>query len=52
MKILVLSLHAGSAEEARAAGADGFVSKSESPETLLAAVAALGFAQGPPMQPR
>jgi DNA-binding NarL/FixJ family response regulator len=47
IKILVLSLHAGSAEEARAAGADGFVSKCESPETLLGAVAALGFAPGP-----
>ena len=43
IRVLVLSLHAGNAQEARAAGADGFVSKCESPETLLGAVAALGF---------
>ena len=47
MKILVLSLHAGSAGEAREAGADGFVSKCESPETLLGAITALGFSSGP-----
>ncbi|MGA2640210.1 MAG: response regulator transcription factor [Spirochaetia bacterium] len=47
IKILVLSLHAGSAEEAQAAGADRFVSKCESPETLLGAVASLGFAARP-----
>ena len=43
VKILVLSLHAGSEQPAREAGADGFVSKCESPETLLGAIAALGF---------
>jgi DNA-binding NarL/FixJ family response regulator len=43
IKVLVISLHTGSAEEARKAGADGFVSKCESPEILLGAVAALGF---------
>ncbi len=48
IKILVLSLHAESAREAKAAGADAFVSKGEGPETLLGAVAALGF----PPQPR
>jgi len=47
IKVLVLSLHAGNAQEARAAGADGFVSKCESPETLLGAVAALGFPPKP-----
>lgn len=40
-KILVLSLDETLREEALAAGADGFVSKGESPETLLARVAEL-----------
>ena len=47
VKILVLSLHAGSAQEASAAGADAFVSKCESPEKLLGAVASLGFPPRP-----
>jgi DNA-binding NarL/FixJ family response regulator len=37
IKVLVLSLYAGRQEEARAAGADLFVSKGESPERLLCA---------------
>jgi DNA-binding NarL/FixJ family response regulator len=41
VKILVLSLHEGYAQEALAAGADAFVSKGESPEELLGAVTAL-----------
>jgi DNA-binding NarL/FixJ family response regulator len=41
IKILVLSLHEGCAEEAMNAGADAFVSKGESPEQLLGAVTAL-----------
>jgi len=39
VKILVLSLQGGSSAEALEAGADGFVSKCEGPETLLARVA-------------
>jgi DNA-binding NarL/FixJ family response regulator len=35
IKVLVLSLYEGRQEEARAAGADLFVSKGESPERLL-----------------
>ena len=41
MKVLVLSLYAGRQEEARAAGADLFVSKGESPERLLRALSSL-----------
>ncbi len=41
IKVLVLSLRADCSEEAKAAGADAFVSKGESPERLLAAVAEL-----------
>jgi DNA-binding NarL/FixJ family response regulator len=47
VKVLVLSLHEGSAQEAKEAGADGFVSKCESPQNLLGAVAALGFPPKP-----
>ncbi len=39
VKILVLSLQESASAEARAAGADGFVSKCETPETLLARIA-------------
>jgi DNA-binding NarL/FixJ family response regulator len=39
VKILVLSLQESSSAEARAAGADGFVSKCETPGTLLAHIA-------------
>ncbi len=46
VRILALSLDAGSREEALAAGADAFVSKGESPERLLEAIAALGFTLG------
>jgi DNA-binding NarL/FixJ family response regulator len=41
IKILVLSLYQGRQEEARAAGADLFVSKGEPPESLLSAVSSL-----------
>ena len=41
IKVLVLSLYAGRQEEARAAGADLFVSKGESPEHLLSALSSL-----------
>jgi hypothetical protein len=37
----VLSLYEGRQEEARAAGADLFVSKGESPERLLCALSSL-----------
>ncbi len=47
VKILVLSLQEGLAAEALAAGADGFVSKCESPETLIARVEELGFVTRP-----
>jgi DNA-binding NarL/FixJ family response regulator len=47
VKILVLSLQGSSSAEAMAAGADAFASKCESPETLLARVAELGFPPGP-----
>lgn len=43
VKILVLSLQGDRSAEALAAGADGFVSKCESPQTLLDRVAELGF---------
>jgi DNA-binding NarL/FixJ family response regulator len=48
IKILVLSLHDSSSEEAMTAGADAFVSKGESPEHLLGAVTALVSTPGPP----
>jgi len=41
IKVLVLSLYEGRQEEARAAGADLFVSKGESPERLLCAIISL-----------
>jgi DNA-binding NarL/FixJ family response regulator len=41
IKVLVLSLYEGRQEEARAAGADLFVSKGESPERLLCALSSL-----------
>jgi DNA-binding NarL/FixJ family response regulator len=41
VKVLVLSLYQGRQYEARAAGADLFVSKSEPPERLLCAVFSL-----------
>ncbi len=41
IKVLVLSMHAGLQEQARAAGADLFVSKGASPERLLCAVSSL-----------
>ena len=40
-KVLVFSLYEGRQEEARAAGADLFVSKGESPERLLCALSSL-----------
>ena len=52
VKILVLSLRCCGAEEAAAAGADGFVSKGESPERLLGAIAELLPAPAhPPVPP-
>jgi DNA-binding NarL/FixJ family response regulator len=41
IKVLVLSMYPGRQEEARAAGADLFVSKGESPERLLCALSSL-----------
>ena len=41
IKVLVLSMYQGRQEEARAAGADLFVSKGESPERLLCALSSL-----------
>jgi DNA-binding NarL/FixJ family response regulator len=41
IRILVLSLHSCCAEEALTAGADAFVSKGDTPERLLGAVASL-----------
>jgi len=41
IKILVLSMYRDRQEEARAAGADLFVSKGESPERLLCALSSL-----------
>ena len=41
IKVLVLSMYQDRQEEARAAGADLFVSKGESPEHLLCAVSSL-----------
>jgi DNA-binding NarL/FixJ family response regulator len=41
IKVLVLSLYQGRQEEARAAGADLFVSKGEPPERLLCALSSL-----------
>jgi DNA-binding NarL/FixJ family response regulator len=41
IKVLVLSMYPGRQEEARAAGADLFVGKGESPERLLCAIASL-----------
>jgi DNA-binding NarL/FixJ family response regulator len=41
IKVLVLSMYPGRQEEARAAGADLFVSKGESPELLLRALSSL-----------
>ena len=41
IKVLVLSLYEGRQEEARAAGADLFVSKGEPPERLLCALSSL-----------
>ncbi len=41
IRILVLSLHAAASEDAMDAGADAFVSKGESPQRLLDAIAAL-----------
>ena len=46
-KILVLSLDESLANEALAAGADGFVSKGESPEALLARVAEILAGRAP-----
>jgi CheY-like chemotaxis protein len=51
-KILVLSLHDSSAEDAMIAGADAFMSKGESPAHLLDAVTALVSPPGPPGQCR
>jgi DNA-binding NarL/FixJ family response regulator len=47
VKVLVMSLNAGSAPDAREAGADGFLCKCETPDSLLSAVAALGFLPKP-----
>jgi CheY-like chemotaxis protein len=47
-KILVLSLHDSSAEDAMIAGADAFMSKGESPAHLLDAVTALESPLRPP----
>ncbi len=41
IKVLVLSLYQGQQEEARAAGADLFVSKGEPPDRLLCALSSL-----------
>ncbi len=41
IKVLVLSMYQGRQEEARAAGADLFVGKGESPERLLCALSSL-----------
>jgi DNA-binding NarL/FixJ family response regulator len=41
IKVLVLSMYQGRQEEARAAGADLFVSKGETPERLLGALSSL-----------
>jgi DNA-binding NarL/FixJ family response regulator len=41
IKVLVLSMYPGRQEEARAAGADLFVGKGESPERLLCAISSL-----------
>ena len=41
IKVLVLSMYRDRQEEARAAGADLFVSKGESPERLLCALSSL-----------
>ncbi len=41
IKVLVLSLRADGSRDALAAGADAFVSKGESPQRLLAAIAEL-----------
>jgi DNA-binding NarL/FixJ family response regulator len=41
IKVLVLSMYPGYREKARAAGADLFVSKGESPERLLIALSSL-----------
>ena len=41
IKVLVLSMYRDKQEEARAAGADLFVSKGESPERLLCALSSL-----------
>jgi DNA-binding NarL/FixJ family response regulator len=41
IKVLVLSMYPGRQEEARAAGADLFVGKGESPERLLCALSSL-----------
>ena len=41
IKVLVLSMYQGRQEEARAAGADLFVSKGESPERLLCGLSSL-----------
>ncbi len=41
IKVLVLSIYQGRREEARAAGADLFVSKGESPQRLLSALSSL-----------
>jgi len=41
IKVLVLSMYQGRREEARAAGADLFVSKGETPERLLCALSSL-----------
>ena len=41
IKVLALSMYSGHQEEARAAGADLFVTKGESPERLLCAISSL-----------
>ncbi|MGA2763580.1 MAG: response regulator transcription factor [Spirochaetia bacterium] len=41
IRILVLSLHAAASQDAMDAGADAFVSKGESPQRLLDAIATL-----------
>jgi DNA-binding NarL/FixJ family response regulator len=41
IKVLVLSMYQGQQEEARAAGADLFVSKGESPERLMYALSSI-----------
>ena len=48
IKVLVLSLRADGSQDALAAGADAFVSKGESPQRLIAAIAELADGRARP----